>query len=249
MLVPATVTANKATILFLLLGCDVGVEPGFDYELSGGAQVGPAAAPSASGDFDARSRPWVHGAAGYLVLDDSPIEPWCGGVLVAPDVVMTSSACVEGHGTSRVAVGFSLPNDGVLHEVDRTVVLDADPRLAALLLASPVEDIAPARVGELARSRCDVDSVSYRYVTGDDISDRWVWTGCFEAEGAALVPDDGGPNCHGDSGAPAFSRDALVGIVVGASGAAPCVERVVLAVPSEDDAFAEALELSDAPVG
>ena len=243
-------TASKAIILILLLGCDVDVEPGFAYELSGGAQVSPGASPTASGDLDADARTFEHAAAGYLVLDDSPIEPWCGGVLVAPDVVMTSSACVEGYGTSRVAVGFSLPNDGSLHDVDETVVLDADPRLAALLLASPVQELAPAPVGVLARSRCDVNSVSYRYVAGDDVSDRWIWTGCFEPETAALVPDDGGPNCHGDTGAPAFSRrDELVGIVVGASGGAPCVDRVVLAVPSDGGAFAEALALSDAPAG
>jgi hypothetical protein len=247
------VTANKAKILLLtwsMAGCSVDADNGFEYELSGGAQVSPDAAHNGVGDFDARSPIYAHEAAAYLVLDDSVVAPWCGGVLVAPDVVMTASACIEGRGTSRLAVGLLIPNAGPDLAVEQAVVLDADPRLAAVVLAAPVEDLEPASVATMDNNRCDIDSVSYLYVAGDDVSDRWVWTGCFEPDTAALVPDDGGPNCHGDSGAPAFSaRGDLIGIVVGASGGSPCIDSVTLAVPTEGGAFEEALDLSSSANG
>jgi hypothetical protein len=248
LLFPAHVTAYRATIVsiaMLMPGCDKQIDRGFEYDLSGGAQVSADEARAGFDGLDTRRPSYEHAAAGYLVLDDSPIEPWCGAVLVAPDVVLTSSACVEGRGTSRLGVGFALPNSGSSLGTETAVVLDADPRLAALVLASPVDEIEPASVGAMDRDRCDVDSVSYLYVTGDDVSERWVWTGCFDADSARLVPDDGGPNCHGDSGAPAFSASGdLVGLVVGASGGSPCIESVSLAVLAHSDAFDEALELS-----
>jgi hypothetical protein len=234
------VSANKPKISFLMVllaGCDADVDQGFDYELSGGAQVSPDEQHTAFGDLDARAPVYTHASAGYLVLDDSPIEPWCGAVLVAPDVAMTSAAC---------GVGFAIPNAGADLTIAHTAVLESDPRLAAVVLEEPVEGIEPASIAEVDRDLCEIDSVSYRYVYGDDVSDRWVWSGCLAAENDQLVPDDGGPNCHGDSGAPAFTkRGDLVGIVVAATGGSPCIDSVVLGVPGDSGAYDEALDLSE----
>lgn len=187
----------------------------------------------------------AHPAAAYVVLEDALIEPWCSGVLVAPDIVLTTSACVGQWTEWPLNVGFGVPNvDAVEYAVARAQVLQADPRLAALVLRDPVEDIEPAQVVARAASACDVESVSYLIVRDGEPSERWSWSGCFTERRNELIPDDGSPNCHGDGGAPAFaSSRELIGLVVHAAGS-DCVESVTLALPGASDALAEALALA-----
>lgn len=240
---PAAVIGLASSVLSLLLaGCLAEDELAGDADLSGDAQGVPNVEHRAP---DALASAAAHPSAVHLLLDGSVIRPWCGGVLVAPDVVVTSTDCVAGIGAFRLEVGLKTPGAGQSHRVERVVELDHDPRLAALVLDEVVEGIEPVSVVTPEGDQCDVQSISYRYVAGEDEPlDRWVWSGCYTAETQALRPRDGEPNCHGDSGAPAFDHDGdLLGVVVAASGHEICIDEVVLAVP-DSGAYDEALELS-----
>ncbi len=187
----------------------------------------------------------AHAAAVHLLLDDSIIRPWCGGVLVAPDVVITSADCVVDVGGSRLEIGTMVPGSDGEHAVEQIVALERDPRLAALVLEHPIEGIEPASIAVPEGDECGVQSVSYLYVSEPKAPlSRWVWSGCYSEETAAVEPIEGEPNCHGDNGAPVFDEEGyVIGVVVAASVRELCVDEVILAGPGSG-AYDEALELS-----
>lgn len=187
----------------------------------------------------------AHAAAVHLLLDDSYIRPWCGGVLVAPDVVITSADCVLGVRASHLEIGTMAPGIAEEHAVARVVELELDPRIAALVLEHPVEGIEPASIAVPEEDECGVQSVSYLFVAEPEAPlSRWVWSGCYTAETSAVEPFEGEPNCHGDNGAPVFDEEgAVIGVVVAASNREGCVDEVILAGPGSG-AYDEALELS-----
>lgn len=187
----------------------------------------------------------AHPAAIHILLEGAVIRPWCGGVLVAPDVVITAADCVLGMDVSELEIGTMVSGDHGEHAVERVVELDRDPRLAALVLDRPVEGVEPASIGDPEPDRCGVQSVSYLFVAGPDAPlSRWVWSGCYTAKTHVVEPSDGAPNCHGDTGAPVFDEaGAVIGVVVAASGHEVCIDEVILAGP-DSGAFDEALELS-----
>jgi hypothetical protein len=194
---------------------------------------------------EALSTSLAHAAAVHLLHDDSFIRPWCGGVLVAPDVVITSAACVLDVRASHLEIGTMVPGIDEEHAVAQIVALERDPRIAALVLEHPIEGIEPASVAVPEGDECGVQSVSYLYVGEPDAPlSRWVWSGCYTEETAAVEPTEGEPNCHGDNGAPVFDEAGdVIGVVVAASGREACVDEVILAGPGSG-AYDEALELS-----
>lgn len=187
-------------------------------------------------------------SAGWIDRLDGPITPWCGAVLVAPDVAMTSARCVVGLDPELLAVGFGGTRDRAYAIADVLLSDSTEPEhaLAAVRLAEAVPDVVPADLGE-ASGGCDLTSVAYRFVERGDPGARWLWSGCLV--GKALLAETGAPNCHGDLGAAAFDASgALIGIAVDAAGDG-CADRQVLATVADEATFFErALDLSR-PVG
>jgi hypothetical protein len=204
-----------------------------------------------------------HPSAGYLEHARSPLVPFCHGVLVAPDVVVTSAVCVEDGwwelsfgvgevGTERIPV-----DEAFIHP------LADDPRhgLAALVLERAVRGVEPASLMDPDGTPCGVEIPSYEVALRGDDAERSVWTACGlapdEEEGAEVfVMTDGYPNCHGDSGAGAFVPDSgaehVIGFVTRAGHLGPphpldpiCVTDVELASVRENRTFLdEAIALS-----
>jgi hypothetical protein len=190
-------------------------------------------------------------AAGWIELDSSPITPWCGAVLVAPDVVVTSTSCVQAWDKGFLHVGFGEVGRAPLVDVE-AVLLQKDAAqpeyaLAALRLAEPVRGVTPVDLASapLHRALCGVQSVAYQYVLDGDPSERWSWQGCVGTD-AWLAAKTGAPNCHGDIGAGAFvPSGALLGIVVDARTEGLCSREERLATVADNEAFFDAaLDLS-----
>lgn len=185
-----------------------------------------------------------HAAALHLVQLSSAIVPWCSGVLVAPDVVVTASSCLATGHPWTLGVGIGVPDRKVEYAIERTVTMRSDPRVSALQLRTAVTEALPASVESTTGDACGVESISYLYVV-DQRSKRWTWSGCLDVATNELTPRLGAPNCHGDAGAPAFSRSGgLLGIVVGAHAGSSCVDALELAVHRPGGPFEEAIDLS-----
>lgn len=236
-------------------GCTVDAEDNLGDALGEDAHSEPMVAHTEEGRRDGVDPAGHTGAtsdrpcAVYLLRDDSPVVPWCSGALVAPDVVVTSSACAEPGRPAALSVGFDTPNRGAEIDVAEVVGLDSDPRVVALILGSPVDDVEPASVAVVDKDRCEMASISYLFVLDPEPSERWEWTGCYEARTHNVTPTHGEPNCHGDAGAPVFAEPGvLAGIVVEAHASTEtCVDTVELAVPFDGGPFEEAMALSGAP--
>lgn len=182
-------------------------------------------------------------SSGWLDFDDAAVTPWCGTVLVAPDVALTATHCVSGIHVDRVRLGFGeVASQGL--RARRLEPLEAAPELTAVVLAQPVADVEPATLGGRLLDGTRIESVSYLHVPRGDTSARWVWRG--ESEAGEVLVRDGEPNCHSDPGAGAFDPEGnLVGIVVGGEVLqGTCVDTIRLAHPITDqDPFDEALAL------
>jgi hypothetical protein len=193
-------------------------------------------------------------ASGWIELADSPIVPWCGAVLVAPDVAITSARCVLGYDAGFLEVGFGQVGATKKVAVDRVELQrDVAPELAlaALQLSEPVVGAHPADLTKAdPRERiCGVRSVSYTYALVGEPSPRWSWAGCIDPrEPSWITAEVGAPNCHGDLGAGAFlPNGALLGVVVDARSDGDCVleERIASFADTTNEAFIDsALELS-----
>jgi hypothetical protein len=200
---------------------------------------------------DPADRTMRHPAAAWLDHEDSPIMPWCGAVLVAPDVAVTAARCVEGWDRSYLGLGFG-PTDSTVHEIAEIVVQrEVEPRehaLAAVRLVDAVRDVDPVELALPRAEVCDVQSVSYVYVLRGDHSSRGVWSGCLNAN--ELRATAGTPNCHGDMGVGAFLPDgSLAGVAVDAWSEGGCVPGHRIATVVDNEGFFDlALELSRPPV-
>ena len=196
---------------------------------------------------DTAVRKMRHTASAWIDHADSPIMPWCGAVLVAPDVAVTAARCVEGWDKSWLDVGFG-GIDSTVHEIAEIVVQrDVEPRehaLAALRLVEPVTGIEPAELALPHGQVCDVQTISFEYVLRGETSPRALWSGCLS--GSDLRATSGRPNCHGDMGFGAFLPDgSLAGVAVDASSDGGCVEGHRIATVIANEAFFDlALELS-----
>lgn len=193
-----------------------------------------------------------HPAAGWLDHEESPIQPWCGAVLVAPDVAVTSARCVDGWDHSFLNFGLGSA-DSEPHEIAEIVMQQSDtvPReqaLAAVRLAAPITGVAPAELTASREAVCDVQSISYLFALRGEPGSRDTWSGCIV--GSELRAVNGAPNCHGDMGAGAFLPDgALVGVSVDAWAEGVCVPGHRLATVADNEAFFDlALDLSQPPV-
>ena len=189
-----------------------------------------------------------HPTSGWMEIERSPLVPWCGAVLVAPDVAVTADTCLEGVYADEIAVGFGNPERDLATPVTEIRALPGE-RLVALVLSEAIEDIEPASL-TAARPTCDTTGISYEHaVRGEDV-ERWTWSGCVElgSEFATLAVERGRPNCHGESGAGVFSAEGgLMGIVIGGRGPG-CIDTVELAtLATHAEALERALDLSSPP--
>jgi hypothetical protein len=253
----ARLARMRVLLLLVVLGsssvaCYVGPSGGERSEIL--AEEEQIEVVTAAGEPSAQ-RPMRHPAAAWIDHEGSPILPWCGAVLVAPDVAVTAARCIDGWDRSWLNVGFGAV-DGAVVPIDEIVVQrDVEPRehaLAALRLAEPALGVEPMTLTIAAPPSCGVETVAYRYVLRDEAvreedAVRRVWTGCLE--GDRVRADAGEPNCHGDMGAGAIAGDALVGIAVDAWSEGACMVGHELATVAANEAFFdEALELSRPPV-
>jgi hypothetical protein len=194
-------------------------------------------------------------AAGWVDHEDSLIVPWCGAVLVAPDVAVTATRCVDGWSKGYLHVGFggvSGPSHAVAEVViEGDAIPEMEPRihgLAALRLEEPVFGVVPVDLDAGVVEACDVETVAYEYMLRGDEGDRWTWAGCLRD--GALMATRGAPNCHGDMGAGAFLENgALAGVAVDAKtehwSTDGCMLGHRLATVAEHERFFElALDLS-----
>lgn len=225
------------------------------------ATVAPAAQsidPDDGGPEPARAE-LAHAAGGFFEHDRSPLVPYCHGVLVAPDVVVTSSTCVA-DGWFELSFGVGEPGAADTVRAERLIehpLGEGDPRhaIVALVLERAVPGVAPAELVPVDEMPCDVELPTYTVVLRGEIAPRAIWRACAAAEPDALVLMEGSPNCHGDSGAGAFlggSRADLIGWVTTAGHLGPqhpiddvCVTSVGLAtVAANRDFLDSARELS-----
>lgn len=233
----------------LVMACYTGPEESRSAEILGDDDDDIAVAAELA--EPAAERPLLHPAAGWLDHHESPIQPWCGAVLVAPDVAMTSARCVDGWDHSFLSFGLGAAGSEA-YEIESIVVEedDAVPReqaLAAVRLAAPITGVAPADLAVTREAVCGVESISYLFALRGEKGSRDTWSGCLE--GADLRAAAGAPNCHGDMGAPAFLPSGrLVGVAVDAWAEGICVPGHRLATVADHEAFFElALDLSQPP--
>ena len=189
-------------------------------------------AASRTQNAEARDGELPFASSGWLDFDDGAVKPWCGAVLVAPDVAVTATGCVEGRDPRAFSVGFgSIDAEGI--PAARIETLKATPELTAVILRSPVGDIDPAPIALEPERGTAVESVSYLFVPRygfSEPSQRWTWTGRLDAESVEVL--GGAPNCHADPGAGVFDElGHLVGIVIGGEGQDICVDTLHLAPP------------------
>ncbi|HET6583075.1 MAG TPA: trypsin-like serine protease [Nannocystaceae bacterium] len=235
----------------LLLGCSSACYVGLDgdddsVELNEDDAV--FLADAELGGEIAATRAMALPASGWLDHEGSPITPWCGAVLVAPDVVVTAAHCLDGLHYSFIDVGFGRIGSRT-YEIAESIVqsdaIDRDRALAAFRLTEPVVGVEPVELDVRRQDVCEVLSVVYRYVLRGEESERSLWSGCITAD--ELRATAGTPNCHGDMGTGAFLSDgSLVGVAVDAwSEEAVCVPGHRLATVADNEAFFDlALDLS-----
>ena len=156
-------------------------------------------------------------ASGRVENADSPITPWCDAVLIAPDVAVTSTHCIEGRYAELFTVSFGDPaRPRTANVVEILDDLDPDRRFTALVLATPIADVEPASLHADVPRRCGFDAISHvhadKRVKGN-VPSRWIWSGCLD--GDILEARHGKPNCHGDQGSGVFADGALIGMTFG----------------------------------
>lgn len=215
---------------------------------------GAGAAGDPSEPLEAPTQALAHPTGGWLEHARSPLVPFCHAVLIAPDVVVTSSRCAD-DGWDELAFGVGASGTASIPVVAALrhpmAVEDPQHALIALVLEGPVAGVEPAQLVEPQLPPCGVELPTYRVALRGEESDRRIWTACaLDVEGerdGVLVAMEGYPNCHGDSGAGAFvpgERDRVMGWVTGAGFLGPrhpehevCVTSVELATVQANRAF------------
>lgn len=199
---------------------------------------------------DPAQRSTVLPGAVWIDYTESAITPWCAGVLVAPDVVITAARCIESPSAARFKVGVG-DIESKRYDVAEIVLQDdstdpdPDHALAALRLEIPVRGVEPVDLSMGREDVCDVTSVANLFVVRGDPGGRWLWRGCVE-DGELTAQEGSAPNCHGDMGAGAFLQDgALLGIAVDAWSDGGCaVGHRLAGVADNEKFFDRAMELS-----
>jgi secreted trypsin-like serine protease len=195
-----------------------------------------------------------YAASGYILHDRSSIEPWCGAVLVAPDLAATAAHCIAGESPATLAVGFGAIGSGATYRVVDAHVhpgyrrTESEHDLAVLVLARDVVGVRPAHLAPAPAvppgAVVNTAVVSYRFAdrgasTPDGraaIAGRVVTDADDLALGAMFPPAE--INCHGESGAGLFvqsdTQDALLGVVThvgrrGTDGNPACADTLYVA--------------------
>lgn len=215
--------------------------------LDAGAESAPEAL-----DFVAERSPAsleiAHPASGWMEIERSPLVPWCGAVLIAPDVALTATDCLQGVYRDEISAGFGNPERDRAIPVIEVEALPGD-RLVALVLEEPVVGVEPASFTPVSPT-CDTTGISYEHTVRGESVERWTWSGCVDpsTELPTLKVEQGQPNCHGEGGAGVFSNAELVGVVIGGHGPG-CIDTVEMATLATDAAAIErALDRSAPPV-
>lgn len=237
------------------------------------AQAAGPQAPSGSAAVGASSALVPHPSGGWIEHARSPLVPFCHGVLIAPDVVVTSARCAD-DGWDELSFGVGDAGEGEaaipVVAVVRHPLAAEEPAhaLIALVLERPVDGVSPAELALTEEPPCGVELPSYQVAARGQDGERHVWSACALGDGSedgsestsgeVLLAMEGYPNCHGDNGAGAFlaapqgGRDRVIGWVVGAGhlGATHpehpvCVTSVVLATVADNlDLLGDALARS-----
>jgi hypothetical protein len=206
--------------------------------------------PMISGDLEASS--------GYLLYRGSPVDPWCGAVLVGPSKVLTAGRCVQDVGERALSVGFGALRSSKAYQV-KSIKLplgyrsegDAIEDIAVLDLREPVDDVPTAILYVRTLEPESVSLVSYAFVPAGNTGERRIFEGLADRAsdaGLSAVFPGAETNCHGEVGAGLFLRtegvsDQLLGIGSSGSYDSPhplspfCVGRLTFASVAHNRRF------------
>ena len=169
--------------------------------------------------------------AGWLDLAESPVQPWCGAVLIGPRTVATSSSCVLPGQVLRFGLGA--PGQSQTVPVMAFRKSEPTPDVTLLDLETPFDSALAAPLTEGGEVELRARGVSVGFVPRGDRSTRWTWEARVVAQHAGSIDVEMDrskaptANCHGDNGAGIYRNDgSLLGIVVAASGDDACVDSL-----------------------
>jgi hypothetical protein len=156
--------------------------------------------------------PMPHPSSGVLLYDESAIDPWCGAVLIAPDVVLTAAHCVKDRSMERMSFTFDDRRSSREHEI-RTA--EIDDRLARLTLEQPIDERVPAVIGNELE---ELSLLTTLFVLRGETFDKMLVTGERTEGPDGLISvrfPKGTVACHGENGTGLYARGSLVGIGFG----------------------------------
>ncbi|HJL19972.1 MAG TPA: hypothetical protein RMH99_30185 [Sandaracinaceae bacterium LLY-WYZ-13_1] len=217
------IASTACTLALLALGCQ-GADATF-------ATPAPDAGPD-GGVGDAPPR-----GVGYFAHRRGLVRPHCLGVVLAPDRVLATRACLDDTAISalRFTAGGAPPA-----AVDRR--LEGGPKgpTVRLALASPLEEARDAALGAMPAVGARVEATTFRVTAPEDGPPPPTdWTAeVVEVREETFVAElaTGAPTCHGDLGAAALLDGRVRGMLVAVERGGPehpasprCATRYVFA--------------------
>lgn len=179
-----------------------------------------------SGDADI-SDPAVVAIGPRRVHCDDTLQPFCSGVLVASQVVLTAAHCFSGQRPGEpyeVFFGNDVTGNGETHGVTRVVTPDAydggngSGDLALLFLDAPVST-SVVTIGSISESDVGktVTMVGFGIANPDDgggVGTKRTGTAQISSveSGELRITPSPSMSCDGDSGGPVFLDGSLIGI-------------------------------------
>lgn len=165
-------------------------------------------------------------AVGYLSAKENK-DGYCSATLIGPRTVLTAAHCVHGEKSGWFAndfIGESWSEVRSHPNYDK----NSDYDIALVILDSSVDNVTPARLGKASVSAGDpLTLIGYGYSNND--TSTWRPNEKYVGENTVSSVDPlwfaykgHSNNCSGDSGGPAFTGDALVGVHAWGDGNKAC---------------------------